>query len=675
MADLTAPSGATYEALHASLDAGQLRLWSESEPRIVLPHVAVGLTVERNGKRLHWRASAFEEREDGWRATWPEIGVQMTLRSDIDDGALTLRTTLAHGGESELQLVEIALLDATGDGAGEAADWVVFRNGYQSWSGTRTYAAAEKDADPWLAFLRDVQTDAAHRASERPGVFRSDLVSALVDRRSGAALGIGVLETATYIAAVEVDVHGGALRRVAVLLDGDGTPLRPGERRELPAVWLAAGRDGWALLESWAAACGAAMRARVPQRTPLGWCSWYYYFTRVREGDIVRNLDALARLRSRVPCDYVQVDDGYQSAVGDWFEPNQKFPHGMRWLAERIRAAGFDAGIWVAPFLVRPESRLFQERPQWLLRTARGRPRAACWNPMWSLGRSAYALDTTHPEVLDWLRELGRTLAGQWGYRILKLDFLYAAALPGVRADASATRAQALRRGLDAIREGAGAEAFLLGCGCPLGPAIGAVDGMRIGPDVAPHWTSWISRGPNRGRHGVATAHAIQNTLTRAFMHRRLWLNDPDCLMVRADETQLTADEVRSLATVIALTDGMFVLSDRLEALPAERLGWIERVVPLLGGRARVDDCFERAIPEQLSAAYADGDAIAVFNFGDTPRDRRVVIPAPVASVRELWSEIDLPVRDGAVELPAIPAHGVRLLWVERPVDPIERRD
>ena len=296
----------------------------------------------------------------------------------------------------------------------------------------------------------------------------------------------------------------------------------------------------------------------------------------------------------------------------------------------------------------------------------RGDARAACWNPGWSLGRPAYALDTTHPQVLDWLRDLGRTLARQWGYRLLKLDFLYAAALPGVRADASATRAQALRRGLEAIREGAGEDAFLLGCGCPLGPAIGVVDGMRIGADVAPFWDNWISRGPNRGRHGVATAHAVQNILTRAFMHRRLWLNDPDCLMVRAAETALTPDEVRSLATAIALTDGMLVLSDRLEALPAERLGWIERILPLLGGRARVDDLFARAMPERLAARYADGEAIALFNFSDRPVDGRLAVPAAVASVSELWSESELPVRDGAVDLPAIPPHGVRLVWVPR---------
>jgi alpha-galactosidase len=547
--------------------------------------------------------------------------------------------------------------------------WSVFRNGYQSWSGTRAYRVDEADADPRWAALRESVIDVRHPASGRAGVVRSDLVTTIVDLQSSRALAIGFLDGRDFVAAICVEAPRGRFERLAAVLDADGLTLAPGQRLELPPLWLAAGADGEALLAAWATAAGAAMQARVGERSPVGWCSWYYYFTGVRETDVVANLQPLADLRERVPCDYVMIDDGYQRAIGDWFETNQKFPHGMRWLAERIRAAGFDAGIWTAPFLVRPEARLFRERPEWLLRTPAGRPRRACWNPMWSAGRPAYALDTTHPGVLEWLAELARTLVHQWGYRILKLDFLYAAALPGVRFDAGATRAQALRRGLQAIRDGAGDGAFLLGCGCPLGPAIGLVDGMRIGADVAPFWTNWISRWLLRGRHGVATKHAVRNTLTRAFMHRRLWLNDPDCLMVRAERTRLTLDEVRSLAAVIGLSDGMLVISDRMDALAAERRAVLEQAYELSGGVPRVTDLFEHEPPELVRCTYEDGELIGVFNFTDRPAERTVMIDAAVAgdAVRELWSDELLPIRDGQVALGVIPAHGCRLLWCQSP--------
>lgn len=654
--------------LVVAVEAGRVRL--DAGATVAVRGAVPRLSVLRAGRRLDWSPEAVEVDGEQWTAAWPATGLRLVLHAETRDAAIVLHTTLEHGGDEPLALHACAPLVVEPPGSvrvgGAPARWSVYRNGYQSWSGTRAYGVEAADADPWLAFLRDLQTDPAHRAAGRAGVFRSDLVSAIVDRDGGDALAAGFLDTARFVAGIEVAAPGGAFTRFAALLDGDGLPLRPGERLELPPLWLAAGDDGWALLEAWADACGAAMQARVPERTPLGWCSWYYYFTAVREADVVDNLETLRALRPRIRCDYVQVDDGYQRAIGDWLEPNDKFPHGMRWLAQRIQTAGFEAGIWLAPFLVRPESRLFAERPEWLLRTAGGRLRGACWNPGWSLGRPAYALDTSRDDVCDWLRELARTIVHQWGYRILKLDFLYAAALPAARADASVTRAAALRRGLTAIREGAGEEAFLLGCGCPLGPAVGLVDGMRIGPDVAPFWENWISRWLNRGRHGVATAHALRNVLGRAFMHRRLWLNDPDCLMVRAAETRLTPDEVRSLATAIALTDGMFVLSDRLDALPDERLGWIERMLPLLGGTPRVDDLFSSPFPERLRARYTDGEAVGLFNFGGTPADRQVAVEAGQVAA-EVWSGAAVTAGDGTARLPDVPAHGCRLLWLERP--------
>ena len=660
--------------LTLTVAGGRLQLSAGDGVAVAIRDAAPELVVDRAGERHRWRADALVSADGHWSALWAETGVRLDIAVESRGTAVVLRSTLEHCGDAPLRLVEAAPLAVVAPGevrvGPDVRRWAVYRNGYQSWSGTRAYGIDEADADPWWEFLRDSQTDVAHRAAGRRGIFRSDLVGAVAERGGAVALALGFLDTATFFGAVEVDAHGGRFHRLAAVLDGDERPLRPGERLALPPLWIAAGGDGWALLEDWAAACGETMRARIPERTPIGWCSWYYYFTRVRETDVLDNLDSLRQLRPRVRCDYVQVDDGYQRAIGDWLEPNEKFPHGMRWLAQRIRAAGFDAGIWLAPFLARPESQLMQSRPEWFVRTPTGRLRWGCWNPMWSLGRPAYVLDTTREDVLDWLRELARTIVHQWGYRVLKLDFLYAAALPGVRADRDATRAEALRRGLEAIREGAGEDAFLLGCGCPLGPAIGVVDGMRIGADVAPFWENWISRGPNRGRHGVATAHALRNVMTRAFMHRRLWLNDPDCLMVRSAETSLTPDEVQTLASAIALTDGMFVLSDRLEALPAERLEWIERVLPLLGGVARLDDLFERGLPERLRAVYPGAEAVALFNFSTRPAERRLAV-APGSRVRDLWAETELTPADGVVTLPAVPAHGCRLLWIEPP-GPIE---
>lgn len=661
----------TVAPLRLELRDGRMQLRAAPPRRVELADATVGMVIRRGGERLEWHAESL--RADGLEALWVETGMRVELRSAEVDGALVLSLALENCGDEAVVLEEIAPLSVRGSQGvhlgGGAAHWSVFRNGYQSWSATRAYRMDEADRDPAWGFLRESHVDVRHRAAGRAGVLRSDLVTVIVDRDSGAALGLGFLDARAFFGAVVVEAPRGRLRRLAAVLDADGVALPPGGRLELPPLWLAAAADGEELLAAWAAAAGRAMQARVDDDSPVGWCSWYYYFDRVREADIIENLAPLAALRDRLPCDYVMVDDGYQRAIGDWFETNDKFPRGMRWLATQIRAAGFQAGIWLAPFLVRREARLFRERPEWLLRTPSGRPRRACWNPVWGLRAPAYALDTTHPEVLAWLADLARTAVHQWGYRVLKCDFLYAAALPGVRHDAGATRAQALRRGLQAIRDGAGDDAFLLGCGCPLGPAVGLVDGMRIGPDVAPFWTSWISRWLLRDRHGVATRNALRNILTRAFMHRRLWLNDPDCLMVRGDETALTLDEVRSLAAVIGLSDGMFVLSDRMDALGEKRRGLLEQAHALRGGAARVVDLFASGLPELVHTAYEERMAIGAFNFGERAVDRVIGIEMPVADnqVRELWSDAVLPVRDARVVLGAVPPHASRVLLCDPP--------
>lgn len=174
-----------------------------------------------------------------------------------------------------------------------------------------------------------------------------------------------------------------------------------------------------------------------------------------------------------------QVDDGWQQSIGDW-EPNERFPSGMAALANRIRAAGLRPGLWMAPFIVAPCSRLYREHPEWLLKTKDGQPAVAGYN--W--GDYYYALDTTHPGAAEWLRNL---IAGvrAWGYEYLKLDFLYAAAMPGCRFRA-VPREQAYREALRAVREAAGDAAYLLVCGAPVIASLGIADAIRIGPDVAP---------------------------------------------------------------------------------------------------------------------------------------------------------------------------------------------
>jgi alpha-galactosidase len=280
-------------------------------------------------------------------------------------------------------------------------------------------------------------------------------------------------------------------------------------------------------------------KGRYP-KAPRVWCSWYSLYGWVNERVALKTLEGFGDM----PFDVIQLDDGWQLTHGDW-EANAKFPSGMKSFADKITASGRTPGIWLAPFMVSPKSRLVAEHPDWLLRDEMGNPIQA--GITWS--GNPLGLDVTHPEVLEWLNHLIRKVRG-WGYGYLKLDFLYIGGLIGKR-HGDIPREQAYRDALQVIREAAG-DAYILACGAPILPSLGLCDGIRVGPDVSPYWLNrplavWLNN-PN----DTSTQNAIRTSL------HRLWLNplvnvDPDVMFFNSGHNSLTHEEnqlLRDLGTI-----------------------------------------------------------------------------------------------------------------------------
>ena len=67
-----------------------------------------------------------------------------------------------------------------------------------------------------------------------------------------------------------------------------------------------------------------------------GWCSWYCCYEKVSEKDIAENLE---RLKLMPGFDYVLIDDGYQTHMGDWLRFSDKFPCGLPNVIKKIHEA------------------------------------------------------------------------------------------------------------------------------------------------------------------------------------------------------------------------------------------------------------------------------------------------------------------------------------------------
>jgi len=566
-------------------------------------------------------------------------GLEIELERRELGESVRFQLTVRNASNSEIW-VESAVLGFRFEGYG-SRELRFLRHGWQSWSftGARDLDPAGTPEFQSGAWLRGMHHALSVPAADRAGWHESHSVT-VAGGAAGTCLA-GVLETGRSFGLVYLrelrgadlggrdETGGGALAlEVELLLE---VPLAPGESRRLDDVWVALGADPIRLLEAFAELWGRAGGARTHAPFQAAWCSWYHFFHRVTEDDLLRNLEALAIAREEIPVDVVQIDDGFQRAVGDWLETNEKFPRGLAPLAEEIRAAGFVPGIWTAPFCLAPESRVFAEHADWLLQTADG-PLRAILNPEWASQGWVYALDTTHEEARAHLRALFHELVNM-GFDYLKLDFLYAASMAGRARDPRRTRAERLRLGLDAVRAGAGDEAFLLSCGCPLGPAVGAVDAMRIGPDVAPSWEPDPGfRVPGLEPTMPSLRNALRSIASRSWMHRRLWINDPDCLMARRQETGLTPDEVRSLAGAVATSGGLVAISDDVPQLAGESRALIRETLALARevdaagprGVCRAEGLLEPGGPRALVAGRGPDVALALLNTGDASSQVRV---------------------------------------------------
>ncbi|MFD9702463.1 glycoside hydrolase family 36 protein [Lentzea sp. NPDC059081] len=322
--------------------------------------------------------------------------------------------------------------------------------------------------------------------------------------------------------------------------------------------WLLAHGDEDEVFAAYAEHLGDRL-GRSTKRAGNVWCSWYAYYENITEDQLVEDVGSLRGL----PFDVAQIDDGWEEQVGDW-HANRKFPAGMRALADRIADAGLRPGLWLAPFIVHPDSRTARARPELLLRDADGAPVVAGHN--WGTGY--WTLDLTSDSVLDHLRETIHRVTHEWGFTYLKLDFLQAGTTPGARS-AGVDREEVYRAGLRAIREAAGDDAYLLASGAPLLPSLGLADGLRSGPDVAPMWDHYATQDPS----DALARNAVVNTLHRLW-HKPLLEVDPDVVYFRSRLNLLTERQqgwLRDLADVCgfrAISDPPgWLRPDELEAM------------------------------------------------------------------------------------------------------------
>lgn len=320
-------------------------------------------------------------------------------------------------------------------------------------------------------------------------------------------------------------------------------------------------------LEKVAKKIGREMGARLAAPPAYHWCSWYYCYHNFDRVQLEEYLTGLEKMEEKPPIRYFQIDAGYFPSTGDWLECTERFPLGLQEAFERINQAGYLPGIWVGAFMVGNRSKLYRQHPDWILYDLDDKP-VRPWitdnepKPWGYQDEEYYILDTSHPDAMEYMRNVFTTLH-DWGARMFKTDFMLWGLQDSSRVKRHTpgkTSVEYFREYLQMIREAIGEESYWLGCIAPFLPFVGYADGMRIGGDVGSSWNGEF--GPQN---------MMRCLVGNNYINHNYYQIDPDAVMLREFQIRLNEREIYSLALLAAMSGSCIYTSDPLHLIKKDR--------------------------------------------------------------------------------------------------------
>jgi alpha-galactosidase len=242
--------------------------------------------------------------------------------------------------------------------------------------------------------------------------------------RPDVGIGVGHLEMAPKLVSLPVAQQGADHATVAVEFKHDQV-LKPGATLATFRTFVAVHQgDYFQTLRDYREimiAQGIHFDASPDSAFGPIWCAWGYG-RKIKPSQIYNALPIVKKLGFT----WVTLDDGWQTAQGDWFLQPQKFPNGdadMKALVDKIHAEGFKAQLWWAPLAADPGTKLVTQHPEMLLLNADGsKQKISYWN--------SWYLCPADPAVVAYHQAIVRKAIGEWGFDGLKLDGQHMNAAP-----------------------------------------------------------------------------------------------------------------------------------------------------------------------------------------------------------------------------------------------------
>lgn len=516
-----------------------------------------------------WQASTAKMDEAAGTIQFFGDPAELTLKLQTAGDFICLQSTLKNTGKSDFILNHVQLLNALQLSFGEDPKEIrVFEQG-NYWGRVR-------------ALLERPSVDSTAATEE----ITSDLVWLVYDRPAKMAFLAGFETSERWLGRVKLTiVPDQSVSAWAIEFDGGDLVIQPGQEIHLEDVLLTAGPNPWRLLEQFADRVAHRHPVTFPKKPPVSWCSWYPYRLGVTENRLLENAQVAAQRLKPLGMQIFEVDLGWEKEyLPSMFEENDQFPHGLKWLSEKLKELGFIFGVWKAPFTISEFDPLVQEHPEWLICDETGQP-VKYWEWFWKPHGKVFILDLSQPGARDWLWAKMESLRER-GVGYLKADFIGCVAHPLAKQRHDKTvvaggGTEAARLGAYIIRQSL-PDALLLNCGGPDLPGTG-------------HWPLFYTCNDTGNSGFLSQDFQQKNYLALAchlFKNQRWGILQPSCLVVGLPGT---VEEARLRATLAFLSGGQIDISDTLTTLPEDRWEILTATLPPLGISATPVDLFEPA--------------------------------------------------------------------------------
>ncbi|GAQ62274.1 alpha-galactosidase [Streptomyces scabiei] len=328
----------------------------EGGPRFTRPALSVR-TDERRG--TEWTFREYEADGDELRLRFADGGLGITLHYRLRDDVIERWVTLVNDGPA------VELLRA------DSATWTLPTRAEETWRLSQLHGR-------WAAESRLVRADLTYGekviGSRRGHTGHQHLPWVALDtdatEEHGEVYGCALGWSGSWRIAVaqlpdaRVQITGGAGYDESGLLR-----LETGETFTTPVfagLWSDGGHGGAS--RAWHAYQRTYVIPHADQDRPVLFNSW-----EATEFDISEEQQgALARRAAAIGVELFVVDDGWfgartsdRAGLGDWTPNPDRFPQGLKPLADEVHALGMQFGIWVEPEMVNPDSELYRAHPEW----------------------------------------------------------------------------------------------------------------------------------------------------------------------------------------------------------------------------------------------------------------------------------------------------------------------